>query len=293
MELHQLRYFVAVVEAGSFSRGAERCHVAQPSLSQQIKKLESNLGHALFDRLGRGVELTDAGRALLPRARRILAEVRVVEDGLQEDVEAGCGPLAVGAIPTMAPYLLPPVLKRFLPAHPGCRLTVREDLTERLMEAVMDCELDCAVTSTPVEHDHLEVEVLGREPLLLAAARDYALPPAERLTLADLKGEPAIVIHEMHCLGQQIQDFCAARQLRQRIVCRGTQLDTVLRLVTLGLGISLVPAMCARQDRSKTRRYLPIQEGGPERDIAVAWRADRSRTWLAERFVTLLAEQVA
>ena len=293
MELHQLRYFLAVVEAGSFSRAAEQCHVAQPSLSQQIKKLESGLGQVLFDRLARGVELTDAGRALLPRARLILAEVRQAEEGLQGEVETGCGPLAVGAIPTMAPYLLPPVLKLFLKEYPGCRLTVHEDLTERLMEAVVDCRLDCAVMSTPVDHELLEVEVLAREKLLVAASVDYDLPPADRLTLEDIRSEPAIVVHEMHCLGQQIRDFCSAHRLSQRIVCRGNQLSTVLSLVELGLGVSLVPEMCARQDRSRRRRYVPVRGEGPEREIAVVWRSDRSRSWLAKQFVALLSKQVA
>src|SRR5690606_7005665 len=103
MELHQLRYFVAAAEAGSMSRAAERCRVAQPSLSQQIKKLERSVGAALFDRLGRGVALTEAGRALLPRARRILVEVRDAEANLRRDLDEGRGSVSIGAIPTMAP----------------------------------------------------------------------------------------------------------------------------------------------------------------------------------------------
>src|SRR5580692_2741122 len=111
MELHQLRYFVATAECGNVSRAAERCFVAQPSLSQQLKKLEQSLGTTLFDRLGRGIALTDAGRALLPRARRILAEVRTTEANLQQEAVDGPGTLVVGAIPTVAPYLVPPALR--------------------------------------------------------------------------------------------------------------------------------------------------------------------------------------
>ena len=111
MEITQLRYFVATAEAGTISRAAERCGVAQPSLSQQIRKLEQTLGQRLFDRLGRGVALTDTGRALLPRARQILAAVHDAQTHLGDDVEQGAGRLVIGAIPTMAPYLLPPALK--------------------------------------------------------------------------------------------------------------------------------------------------------------------------------------
>ena len=150
MELHQLRYFVAVAETGGFIRAAQRCGVTQPSLSQQIRKLEGELKAKLFDRSSRGAIPTEAGRALLPRAQRILAEVRETMAGVKEDIEAGRGALSVGAIPTIAPYLMPPVLSRFLKDHPDCELTVREDLTDRLIEAVVDHELDAAVMSAPV-----------------------------------------------------------------------------------------------------------------------------------------------
>jgi LysR family hydrogen peroxide-inducible transcriptional activator len=288
MELHQIRYFVAVAEAGSFSRAAEHCHISQPSLSQQIKKLEKSLGHKLFDRQSHGAVLTDAGQALLPRARRILMEVQEARVGLQRDVEEGRVPLAIGAIPTMAPYLLPPVLGRFVRAYPDCELTVREDRTERLVEAIAGFELDCAVVSTPIDHPLVDVELVGSERLLLTAADDYPLPPPDQLTLENLRGEPTIVLHEMHCLGQQISEFCATHRLQQRILCRTTQLATIQRLVTLGLGISIVPEMTARADDADCRRYLPLRHADPRREIAVAWRRYRTRASLAERFVELL-----
>jgi len=290
MELHQLRYVVAVAETGGFTRAARRCGVTQPSLSQQVRKLEEELGAALFDRSSRGAVPTEAGRALLPRARRILAEVRDTVAGVRGDVEAGFGPLSVGAIPTIAPYLMPPVLSGFLRDHPECQLTVREDLTERLIEAVVDHELDAAVMSTPVDHPALHVDVVGREPLLVVAPAGFPLP--DRLRAEDLSGEPAVVLHEVHCLGQQIADFCSAARVRRRIVCRGTQLPTVLSLVGLGLGLSIVPEMAARQDTDPSRVYRPLQ-GGPEREIAIVRRADRSVSALCRRFLDLLAGRFA
>ena len=288
MEMHQLRYFVAVAEAGSFSRAAERCRVAQPSLSQQIKKLERSLDHDLFDRLPQGVVLTEAGHALLPRARRILNETREAQAELERDLADGRLPLAVGAIPTMAPYLLPPVLQRISAEFPACELTVREDLTERLVEALIDLELDCAIMSTPVDHRLVELEVLGSERLLLVAHPDLALPAAEQAALDLLREQPSIVLHEMHCLGQQIRSFCDASDLAHRIVCRTTQLETVQRLVALGLGISLVPEMAAPRGRARGLRYAPVPGLSAEREIAVVWRRDRSRGRLARRFVELV-----
>jgi len=299
MEMHQLRYFVAVAEAGSFSRAAESCRVAQPSLSQQIKKLERGLGLELFDRLPQGTVMTEAGQALLPRARRILAEVREAQSELKRDLDDGRLPLAVGAIPTMAPYLLPPVLQRLSAEFPACELTVRENLTERLIESLVDLELDCAIMSTPIDHRLVEVEVLGSERLLLVAHPDLQLPLAEHAALDLLREQPSIVLHEMHCLGQQIRSFCDASDLAHRIVCRTTQIETVQRLVALGLGISLVPEMAARWDgpgtvpgpgeaRSLRLRYAPVPGLKAEREIAVVWRRDRTRGRLAQRFAELV-----
>ncbi|MCB1056287.1 MAG: LysR family transcriptional regulator, partial [Acidobacteria bacterium] len=272
MELHQLRYFVAVAEAGSFSNAARRCHVAQPSLSQQIKKLEIDLGQELFERHPSGVVLTEAGHALLPRARRVLSEVQEAAAALRSDIDDGAGPLAVGAIPTMAPYVLPPVLAPFSQRFPRCELTVREDLTDRLIEALLAYELDVAVLSTPIEEELVDVEVLGSERLLLAAPPGYPLPADHDVSLGALEHEPTIVVHEMHCLGQQIRSFCDAARVRQRVVCRSTQLATVQELVALGLGISILPEMAIAQDKDGRCCYHSLSEPQPCRDIAVAWR---------------------
>jgi LysR family hydrogen peroxide-inducible transcriptional activator len=290
MELHQLRYFVAVAEAGSISRAAERCQVAQPSLSQQIKRLEENLGHQLFDRTARGTSLTEAGRVLLPRARRILSEVRATQETLGHDIATGKGHLSIGAISTMAPYLLPPVLGRFVHEFPHCELTLYDDLTDHLVEALIDGEIDCALVSTPIFSDLVEIEVIGSERLLVVCAGDdpFDAPPR----LEDLEDLPAVVLHEMHCLGEQIQGFCSAHRVHPRHVCRSTQLSTVQHLVSLGLGVSIVPEMAARADAASNRRYLPIRGQGPSREIAVAWRRGRTRTYLAQQFIHMVHEDL-
>jgi LysR family hydrogen peroxide-inducible transcriptional activator len=277
MEIHQLRYFVAAAEAGSMTLAARRCRVAQPSLSQQIRKLEDGLGVYLFDRVGRGIALTEAGRALLPRARRILGEVAETQENLRAEVESGAGRLAIGAIPTIAPYLLPPVLASLRAEFPGCELVVREDLTANLVEAVVHHELDVAITSTPIDHELVEVEVVGREELLVVAPAAHPLAAFGRLTLDDLREQPTVSLHEMHCLGAQIAGFCARAGVRPDIVCRTTQLATVLEMVRLGLGVSLVPAMAAAGDRSEERAYLRLTHDTPSREIALVWRVGRSR----------------
>ena len=276
MEIHQLRYFVAAAEAGSVTLAAKRCRVTQPSLSQQIRKLEAGLGVSLFDRMGRGVVLTDAGRALLPRARRILAEVRATTEGLRAEVEAGAGRLAIGAIPTIAPYLLPPVLAGLRRSFPACELVVREDLTASLVEAVAANELDVAITSTPVVHGLVEVEVVGREELVVVAPASHPLAGSVSLTADDLREQPTVSLHEMHCLGSQIAGFCARAGVRPNVVCRTTQLATVLEMVRLGMGVSLVPSMAARGDGSDGRVYRRLEPDPPTREIALVRRVGRT-----------------
>ena len=293
MEFHQLRYFVAVAEAGSFSRAAERCHVAQPSLSQQIKKLERSLEELLFDRVPTGVLLTEAGQALLPRARQILTAVNEAGHAIRQDLDEGSGPLSVGAIPTMAPYLLPPVLDSFLKAFPSCDLAVREDLTDRLIEALVLHEIDLAILSTPIDHPQIELEVVGEEELLLMCPEDSPLPRLTPPTVRALRGQPAIVVHEIHCLGQQIQDFCMANRVATQVVCRGAQLSTVQQLVDLGLGLSIMPEMAAREDPGEPHRYLSFEAPAPTREIAVARHRQRTSSRLADHFVDRLRENLA
>lgn len=290
MDLRQLRYFVAVAEAGTMTRAAERCHVAQPSLSQQIAKLEQGLGVPLFDRLARGVALTPAGHALLPRARRMLADAEEIRARIADDVADGAGRFAVGAIPTIAPYTLHRVLPRLKAEFPRAEITIREDLTDMVAEAVEDNQLDLAITSTPIRRELLEVEVLASEPLMLVLPAGHPLGEAPAVHPGDVRDEPTIILNAMHCLGEQIQGFCARSGMARRIVCEGTQLGTVLELVSAGMGVSLVPRMTARQDSSPTRRYLSFHGEAGQRDIALIRRRDRSLSRVARRFSELLRE---
>ncbi len=293
MDIRQLRVFLAAAETGSISRAAARLRVAQPSVSQQIHRLERELGTPLFDRLSRGVALTDAGRALLPRARAILDAVREARDALDADVERGVGRFAVGAIPTMAPYLLPPVLAALRDEFPAAHLTVREDLTESLVELLIDNRLDAAVMSTPIDSDLIELDVVGSEAMVVVSPATPPLHGPAEISLTDLRDLPRVSLHEMHCLGQQISAFCAERRVSSTVVCHTTQLSTVLELVRLGMGVSIVPEMAARRDESAERRYARFRRGGPRREIAVARRAGRRVSRIADRFANLVAAQLA
>ena len=293
MELHQLRYFVAAAEAGSISRASQRCETAQPTVSQQIQKLEKSVGMPLFDRVGRGIALNDAGRALLPRAKRILAEVQDAGRLLRDDLDAGCGGFHLGAIATIAPYLLPGALSQFTRRFDRCELQITEDLSERLVEGLVDNTLDAAIMSTPVEHELVEYQTLATEKMMAVAPANSPLAKKRYVNLTDLREEPVVLISRMHCLGRQVNEFCATRGVGSRIVCRSSQLMTVLELVRMGLGVSVVPEMAAATSSQSGYRFLPIRTHAPSRVITLAWRTNRGYSPLLRALAEILKDQLA
>jgi len=291
MEIHQLTYFVAVAETGSFTRAAKRCNIAQPSLSQQIMKLEHELGEPLFDRLPRRVVLTEAGRMLLPRANSILSELQDIKHGLNEDIEDGRGVLSVGFIPTIAPFVLPRVIKRFSLDFPLATLTVTEDLTENLVHEIADGKLDVGITSLPIHNKLIRTQELLSEPLMVASSHEHDIVSRASLHVKELDDFPFIALSEVHCLGEQVQSFCYQKNLDLQIVCHTSQLTTVQNCVSLGLGVSLVPQALALSDSSERIYYRALSDAAPQRKIAAATHAERTQSFLAKMFIEIVREE--
>ena len=291
MELHQLNYFVAVAETGGFSRAAKRCNVTQPSLSQQILKLERELGQKLFDRLGRTVTLTESGQLLLPRARSILAEVQEIERNLSQEIEAGYGQLMVGFIPTIAPFLLPKVIKRFAESYPHAELSVHENLTEALVSDLLEGKLDIAIMSLPIDNKLIVTEEICTERLLVASSKRHNLIKSASLRTKELEDFPFIALNEIHCLGEQVQSFCYQQDVDLEIVCYTSQLTTVQRCVELGLGVSLVPQILVAADNSGELNYRMVSDTAPSRKIVAASHTSRLQSFLAERFIEIVREE--
>jgi LysR family hydrogen peroxide-inducible transcriptional activator len=288
MELHQLRYFAAVADAGSFTRAAERCFVSQPSLSQQVIKLEEEIGRPLIERLGRKVKLTDAGRALYERATRILAAVEEARQSARSSDDWMAGHASIGAILTVAPYLLPDVVRDFSARFPQAQLTVREGFTEELVKDCLTGELDVALAALPIHDERLEVEPLFSEELLLAAPPGHPVLAKKRITLADFSGLPFVLLNEIHCLGDQIISFCRQHNCLPVVTCKTAQLLTVQEMVALGQGASLVPEMAANRDGAMRRMYRSLGTEAPRRTIVMMWRRDRHRSPLVEQLVAAL-----
>jgi len=291
--MHQLRYVVAVARTGTFSRAAEQCHVSQPSLSQQILKLEDELGERLFDRLKRGVKLTPHGEAFLSRARRILEEVDAAKREATDAKALLRGSVTVGVLPTIAPYLLPDVLAEFTGKFPDVDIVVQEDTTARLLEQALASEIDFALASLPIRDPRLEVRELFTEELLLALPPGHPLTRKRSVSPADLEGEPLIVMKEGHCLGDQVLWFCDRRNVKASVSFRSAQLETIQALVRAGLGISLIPQMAARSGRGDLPEYRSLPAPKPDRKIVAVWPKRRPPGRAANEFLKTLAACVA
>jgi LysR family transcriptional regulator, hydrogen peroxide-inducible genes activator len=266
MELHQLRYFSAVADTGSFSRAAEKCHVSQPSLSQQIQKLESELGGRLFDRLGRSVRLTDLGAAFLPRARSVLHELTTAKDELTERMQTEAGPVVIGAIPTIAPYWLAQRLATFSRKFPKVHLTIAEEITPVLLDRLRAGSVDLAVLALPIRGHEFDSRPLFTERLFAALPKTHKLARRPALQLADLRRDPFLFLRDGHCFRDTAVAACDRARLDPRIVFESGHLSSLLAMVGAGMGVSLVPEMAV--DKSKPCRFVRIADPQAQRTIA-------------------------
>ncbi len=289
MELNQLRYVVAVADGGNFTRAATRCNVSQPSLSQQIIQLEKEIGHKLFHRLGRKAVPTEAGAAFLGRARRILQEV---DDASKElsDNPALERKIMVGAVPTLAPYLLPHLIGLCQSRFPNLQVDVREDFKNALVEAVIEGDLDLAIIPAPVKDPRIHSETLLQEPLLLVVAKDHPLASRPRVTVADLADQTFALLGSSSTLAAQVRAFCGDNHFEPRIAYRCAQVATVKALVACGVGISILPRMAQSPEDRDALSYITLADGSPTRELIVIRHLQRYQTRGAGQFLGLLRE---
>lgn len=292
MDSTLLRTFLETADAGSLSRAARQLGLTQPSLTVQIRRLEKQLEARLFIRHGRGVALTEAGKALYPRARRILDEMRATEDVVRREGSDGSGILRVGAIPTVAPYVLPDALRRLRARQATARVELREDYSAVLAKLLLDGALDVVIAALPYPFEHLDTETLGTDALLVAVPAQHPAARAGRITLAQLRDAPAVTLDPAHCLGEQVAGFCSSQQVLPSVVCRSAQLATVLELVGAGVGLSIVPVIAATRHNTPQCAYVPLAEHTLEREIVAVWRRGAPRSPAAQAFVACVRDVV-
>lgn len=293
MEIDQLRYFCAIVDAGGFSRAAQSIHVSQPSLSQQIRKLEDDLGARLFDRLGRSVRLTELGRAFLPRARGVLREIESARGEVQERKESLGGTICVGVIPTIAPYFLPPLVAEFSRKQPQARVTVVEEITPLLLERLRSASMDVAIVALPlpipVRSHEFETFPLLKEKLYAVLGKKHHLAGRGALALADLRDEAFLLLRDGHCFRETAVAACKRAQVNPRIVFESGQFSSILSMVSAGLGVSVVPEMAI--EKRLGCRFVPIVDERAARTIGAITLRGKSSTRLQQAFLAHLRAQ--
>jgi LysR family hydrogen peroxide-inducible transcriptional activator len=283
MEFHQLRYVCAIAETGSFSRAAERCHVAQPSLSQQVLKLEEDLGAKLFDRLGRSVRLTEAGRAFLPHARSILHQMEAARTGVEDKRTDVRGSVTVGVIPTIAPYLMPQSVAAFSKKYPDAKLRILEETTPVLVEGLRNLSIDVAILALPLRHKEFQMYPLRTEPLYAALARDHPRAGAKNLSLRELRGEQFVMLRDGHCFRDLSIAACTRAKVNPRIAFESGQFSSLLGMVAAGVGVSLVPEMAL--DKNARCSYVRISDAQASRTIVAAVLRSRSFNRVQQAFL--------
>ena len=283
MEIDQLRYFLRVADLASYTRAAHELGISQPALSRSIQKLEEELGQPVFERKTRSVTLTDAGSLLQSRAQQVLS---ILEDTKSEIIDDGqSGRVRVGAIPTIAPYFLPGVLRRFSKQFPKATLIVQENTTDALIKSCKQGEIDLAILALPLSAKYLDVEELFEEELFLVLPPDHPLAEKPNIRISDVEPYPFVLLDEAHCLSDSIVTFCRQRSFQPVAVERTSQLAMVQELVSLSHGVSMIPAMARELDQSNRRVYRSFAGRKPTRTIAAAWNPYRfqSRLLLAFR----------
>lgn len=287
MELHQLRYFVEVVRTGNFTRAAGHCHVSQPTLSHQIRKLEDELGEPLLQRHKRGARPTPFGEQFHQRAIRVLQELEIAREEADDFQHGVRGRLRLGAIPTVAPYLLPRLIRALLDRHPSLTFEISEEPTRELLAQLRAGSLDLAIVSPPIEGPEWAFQALPDDELLVSMPDGHPLATDPELTLAKVAAHPLILMKEAHCLRGQALELCKQAGATPEISIQSSQFDTVLAMVEIGLGLSFTPAMAVPHAAARAVTHRSLYPEPAYRALSCIWPRSASRTRAFNAFLEL------
>jgi LysR family transcriptional activator of glutamate synthase operon len=297
MEMHQLTYFESVSRHLHFTRAAAELNVAQPSVSQQIRKLETELGAPLFHRMKRHVALTEAGQTFLPHARAVLQRLEEARLEVQELSGMRKGTLAVGAPPSVGTHLLPRALAAFSRRHPGIVLTFREAGSRTLISQLENGELDLAIVIQPIRHPALETSPLLEEELMLAVPRQHTFAKGRsRVRLSQLRDEPFVLLREgAYDLREQTLAACRRAGFEPVVALDGGEMDSMLRFVAAGIGVAILPAMVLADVEDGDAASVIVRRLQPRlsRSLVLARRRDRYYSAAAREFTSFLEDAAA
>ncbi len=277
MNLRDLDYVVALADLGHFGDAAQRCNVSQPTLSMQIRKLEEELGVALFERGAKGAVPTPAGTAVIAQARAVLAEVAKLREVAKATNEPLAGSLRLGVIPTSGPYLLPNLLPALKRRWPRLRLQLKEAMTAKLLEQLHRSELDAVILSPPIDERGLAMADLGEEPLMIALPPEHRLARQHELRAEELAGETVLMLEAGHCLLEQSSTLSRALDMRPHDEVQAASVESLRQMVSIGLGCAIIPAFAGRGPfaAGSSIALRPLSDRAASRRLALAWR----RAW--------------
>ena len=292
MNLRDLDYICAVADHKHFGRAAENCHVSQPTLSGQIKKLETQLGVSLFERSHKGIRVTDIGEEIILIAREARDAAKRIKSVAASAQDPLTGNLSIGLIPTIAPYLIPLFVGKLRNVMPKMSVDFREDITDRLNEALLQGELDVAILATAPEEDSLTAIELYSEPFWLLFPDDHELGELKQASIKDVKEDDILLLTEGHCFRDQALSICRPAHKRRRQSLRATSLETLINLVASGQGVTLVPALAMRGGRSPEMGLLSheLTDKGAERQIYLTYRKRFPRIEAVKALAALIQE---
>jgi LysR family transcriptional regulator, hydrogen peroxide-inducible genes activator len=294
IKLKDLRYLVAVADERHFGRAAEKCFVSQPTLSAQLKKLEDYLGVQLIERQPKRVALTEAGREIVARARRILEASDEVVQLARSHRDPLAGQLRVAFLPTIGPYLLPQLAPEARKRLPRLELMLYEHQTEPMLAKLYAGELDVGILALPVPLDGLESRELYEEPFVVAVPEAHRLAKRSTIRVADLGEETLLLLEDGHCLRDQALEVCARAGVQEKQDFRATSIETLRQMVAAGSGITLLPELASRGAYAAARGVAvrPFARPAPVRHIGAVWRKTTARQAAIEAFCTIVPESL-
>jgi LysR family hydrogen peroxide-inducible transcriptional activator len=276
--LRQLHYFDALANHLHFGRAADDCAVSQPALSMQIRGLESDLGAKLVERRAGAIVLTDVGVEIARRARHILAATRDLADYARHRGRLLTGPLRLGVIPSVAPYLLPPLLPLVRERHPELELHIRETQTSALVRELVGGQLDLLLLALPIEHADVETLRLFEDRFLLALPATRKIGGRVKATPALLEQDRLLLLEEGHCLRDQALSYCGLQQVQAVDTFGASTLSTIVQMVSNGYGITLLPELCLELEKKHGDiRLMRFADPEPHRTLGLAWRKSSPR----------------
>lgn len=292
MNIRDLQYLVAVADLKNFSKAADLCHVSQPTLSNQIKKLEDTLGMAVFERSNKHVMLTEHGAGVVAHARRILSEVDKIKDLAEHAHDPLAGKFRLGAFPTLATYVFPKLVTQVKRTMPNVKLILMEEKTAALLEKLKLGTIDAALIALPVADDYLHAEPLFNDAFYLAVPPNHALAKAKSVTQGELAKHRLLLLEEGHCLRAQALEVCDLAGVSEEQDVRATGLETLRQMVKAGTGITFMPEIAISKNESGIV-YVPFAKPQPRRTIALVWRKTSARLPAMQQFTAILKQLYA